>query len=203
MGLLSLWTARRPSLPPPPPPPIPRIPLAYPLDPPPRIALFGPHLSSPGPLRHFQTLDWPEIQRFQPDTIAAPWSVFEQILAQRHQVPKLRRPFLVLSDLSTGLIDASARDALWDAFGLPLFEQWRGWDSELLAAECEAHEGLHVQLDQCNFHSQQGLLLVSSFAGLVAQTNHFPTGYTGHIDTSRCPCGSPLPRLIDLQTELQ
>jgi hypothetical protein len=208
MGLSSLWTAalrpRRigePPAPPPPPVPLPRRSLAYPLEPPPRIALFGPHFVSPGPTRHFTSLDWLEIERFQPETIAAPWSVFRQILDQHpiRRLPTLRRPLLVFSELSSGLLEPADRDVLWQAFGLPLFEQWRGWDGELLASECEAHEGLHVHIDQCSFDSEQGLLLVSSFAGLLAETHHFPTGYSGRMLSSRCPCGSPLPRLVDLK----
>ena len=207
MGLSTLWTAalrpRRSMEPPVPPPhpPLPRLPLAYPLEPAPRIALFGPPLSSGGPLRHFSSLDWLEIERFQPEAIAAPWPVFQEILRAPHRLTTLRRPLLVLSDLSSGLLDAAGRDALWNAFGLPVFEQWRGWDHELLAFECEAHDGLHVHMGQCSFDFEHGLLLVSSFAGLLTQTHRFPTGYSGRIITSRCPCGSPLPRLVDMRSE--
>lgn len=36
------------------------------------------------------------------------------------------------------------RDALWDSYGLPIFEQVITPDGELVAWECEAHDGLHL-----------------------------------------------------------
>jgi hypothetical protein len=42
------------------------------------------------------------------------------------------------------LTDAD-RDWLWSAFRVPIFEQIIGESGELLATECEAHNGMHVQ----------------------------------------------------------
>ncbi len=58
------------------------------------------------------------------------------------------------------------RDRLWDAFGVPVFEQCLGVDNELLAMECEAHDGLHIMGS-------------ASRAG---------------AETTVCGCGSSLPR---------
>ena len=38
----------------------------------------------------------------------------------------------------------SDRKLFWGAFGVPVFEQYLGLRNELLAAECDAHCGLHV-----------------------------------------------------------
>jgi hypothetical protein len=66
------------------------------------------------------------------------------------------------------------RDRLWRAFQVPVFEQIVGWAGELLAAECEAHDGLHIESPHLRID------------GLP-------------IDTSLCACGRETPRLPPLE----
>ncbi len=68
------------------------------------------------------------------------------------------------------MLSAADRERLWRAFRVPLFEQVIGPRGELLAAECEAHAGLHIETP-----------------GLA---------WAGHgIETARCACGHATPRL--------
>ena len=62
------------------------------------------------------------------------------------------------------------RESLWRDFRLPVFEQIIGPSGDLLAAECEAHDGLHVE---------------SSDLPLERET----------VDRSPCPCGRTTPRI--------
>jgi hypothetical protein len=62
------------------------------------------------------------------------------------------------------------RDRLWRAFRVPIFEQIVGRAGELLAAECEAHDGLHIESPRLKI---EGL----------------------PIDASPCACGRKTPRL--------
>lgn len=62
------------------------------------------------------------------------------------------------------------RERLWRAFHVPVFEQMIGEDCALLAGECEAHNGLHVES--------------SKVAG-----DH-------EMDSSPCGCGRTEPRLV-------
>ena len=59
------------------------------------------------------------------------------------------------------------RESLWQAFGVPVFEQFLSPTNALLATECDAHSGLHV---------------VSGCEGFT-------------LDHEICPCGNPAPRL--------
>ena len=43
------------------------------------------------------------------------------------------------------LLNEGQRAALWRAFRVPVFEQILADDGSLLAMECEAHDGLHVE----------------------------------------------------------
>ena len=72
------------------------------------------------------------------------------------------------------LLSASDRERLWQAFHVPVFEQIIGPNGELLAAECEAHDGLHVEVP--------GLSL---------------DGY--RLEVAQCGCGRAAPRLAAAQ----
>lgn len=55
-----------------------------------------------------------------------------------HAVIALARP-------GEALLTSEERDLLWQRFRVPVFEQIVGSEGELLASECEAHDGLHVE----------------------------------------------------------
>ena len=62
------------------------------------------------------------------------------------------------------------RESLWWAFRVPVFEQVIGKSGKLLAAECEAHDGLHVASPDLPLHGES-------------------------VDDSLCPCGRKTPRI--------
>ena len=49
-----------------------------------------------------------------------------------------------MTDVSGPAITDRHRDLLWRAFRVPVFEQLRNWEGEVIARECEAHDGLHL-----------------------------------------------------------
>ncbi|HEV3342634.1 MAG TPA: hypothetical protein VG125_19840, partial [Pirellulales bacterium] len=64
------------------------------------------------------------------------------------------------------------RERLWRAFRVPVFEQRIDESGCLLAAECEAHDGLHIEARE--LHPRPGEVL----------------------ETAPCGCGRTTPRLI-------
>jgi hypothetical protein len=66
------------------------------------------------------------------------------------------------------------REALWRAFHVPVFEQIIGARGQLLAAECEAHDGVHIRME-----------------GVTAP------GFA--LDESPCACGLKTSRLASVQ----
>lgn len=91
----------------------------------------------------------------------------------RSTPPKaLEYPAVVYTEPLGGRVTDLDRDAFWNAFGVPVFEQVVGHDGAIVAEECEAHEGLH---------------LVGLFAPLLP-------GHT--LVAGICPCGRREPRLI-------
>ena len=109
-----------------------------------------------------------EAQRFAPQSIAGTLAQIESLAALR--IPSLTHAVIVLQSPGQPLLTDPIRDQLWSAFRLPIFEQIIGDDGVLLAAECEAHDGLHIESSRFR-----------------------PDGI---IETSRCGCGRTTPRLI-------
>ena len=90
-----------------------------------------------------------EAAAYQPAAIAGTWPQMESLLADT--IPSLTHALIVLArpaDLlqtKNSLLSAEQRQRLWRAFRVPIFEQIIGDHGVVLAAECEAHSGLHIE----------------------------------------------------------
>ena len=110
-----------------------------------------------------------QAQRFAPQAIAGTWPQFQDLMSNPSAAPQ--RAIVVLAQPGGALLDAHQREQLWQAFRVPVFEQIIGERGQLLAGECEAHQGLHVE--------------TAAFS---------PQEYP--LDTSPCPCGRSTPRVV-------
>ena len=72
------------------------------------------------------------------------------------------------------------RDLFWRAFQVPGFEQFRAPEGQLLAPECDAHNGLHV----CSHAllDDPALKLTSNVESIISR--------------EPCACGQTSPRLL-------
>lgn len=144
----------------------------YPISPVPRTAVLVPWFRAArrlaGPVRVFPDGWNPEAAAFAPAAVAG---MLAQIRALALvQIPSLTHALIVLARPGGRRLAESDRERLWQDFRLPAFEQIIGPSGDLLAAECEAHDGLHVE---------------SPDLPLERET----------IDTSPCPCGRKTPRI--------
>ena len=130
---------------------------------------------------------WPQgwnaaAERFAPASLAA---TFEQLIAlssvSANRRAGLTHALIVLSRPEWPALGAQRRDALWQIFGLPVFEQVIGPGGQLLATECEAHQGLHIETPGFDPRIRAGLGLVES---LEKMENMKP-----------CCCGRTTPRV--------
>jgi hypothetical protein len=180
--------------------------LRYPLSPSPRVALFGFRCTDNPSARTFSVDDVAALSRFRPQTFAATLETLRRLLAPGGLPAGVRSgldsPLIVLSDLSSGFLSAEERDWLWTETGLPLFEQWRGFGGELLAWECEARDGFHFDPREVRIETSGpepgDPLMLTTLTGADCRFHRLPTGYTGHLDTRTCACGSSLPRAVQL-----
>jgi hypothetical protein len=136
----------------------------HPIDPAPRTAVLAPGFRETKLVRVFPQ-GWNErAARFAPDSIAAP---LKELRSLAHASWPLEHAVVVFTYASGLAVSRSDREWFWKAFGVPLFEQYLDSRNNLLAAECDAHAGLHV---------------VSGCQGIA-------------LEHEVCACGNPAPRL--------
>ncbi len=137
----------------------------HPLDPAPRTAILAPGFRETRLVRVFPD-GWNNLaQRFSPSSIAAPFDQFHAVARDRVM---LDQALIVLTYSDGPELSEIDRDWLWQTFCVPIFEQHYDSNNRLLAAECEAHAGLHV---------------VAGFERLA-------------LEEDVCACGNPAPRLL-------
>jgi len=137
----------------------------HPLDPIPRTAILARGFRESRSIRAFPGGWSEEAARFAPAAIAAPARELHRLRASG--IKPSHAVIALTYDGGRGLM-AEDRELFWQAFGVPVFEQYLSARNALLAAECEAHAGLHV---------------VSGCQGFKLE--HTP-----------CACGNPAPRLL-------
>lgn len=154
---------------------------AHPLQPEPRTALLLPGFTGSKNVRVFAS-GWDDAAiRFQPESIAAPVDELRRLLRERVAgLETLRHAVIALTFEGQPGVSGLEREQFWRAWGVPLFEQyWSSVGGELLAGECEAHQGLHI-------------------APSRARTTLARPGHELH--DGPCGCGSPTPRLVSLES---
>ena len=107
----------------------------------PKTAVLHKWLKTKKPNRRFDPSDpdlTAKLAAFAPASVAAP---YDSILALFRKIQPTHSVVIFLPDAP---LSAEQRDRLWELFGVPVFEQLRTPDGELMASECEAHDGLHL-----------------------------------------------------------
>src|SRR5713101_3157805 len=117
--------------------------LVYPIQPPPKTAVLAPWFRSAGLVRVFPAGWTAGAVAFAPSAIAATLDQLDALAALK--IPPLSHAVIALTRPSELRLADADRDRLWAAFRVPVFEQIIGEGGELLATECEAHEGLHIE----------------------------------------------------------
>jgi hypothetical protein len=118
-----------------------RAALVYPIPPAPRTAVLMPVFRATDSVRIFPDGWTEEAKQFEPQALAGSFRQLEALAGRAspsHALIVIRREF------DPGLTDVN-RDSLWKAFRVPAFEQVIDESGGLLATECEAHDGLHIE----------------------------------------------------------
>jgi hypothetical protein len=147
---------------------------------------------------------WRRRLGFRANVVAGPFSALERLAddVQRGAtgLAAAVRRITVHSRVDRELLRDAERDLLWRAFRLPVFEEVRGLDNELLAWECDAHAGLHVDAE-CAIAEASGLggggeLVLTSLAGLHYPMLRMLSGLVGRCTGGMCECGERSNRVI-------
>lgn len=136
----------------------------HPIHPAPRTAVLAPGFRETRLVRVFPQ-GWNErCQRFHPSSVAGPLHQLRIVAADGWPI---EQAVVVFTYIGGAALSQQDREWLWNAFGVPIFEQYLSPKNKLLATECDAHSGLHV----------------------LAGCEDF------HLEDEVCACGNPAPRL--------
>ena len=137
----------------------------HPINPAPRTAILAAGFRETRLTRIFPE-GWTERARaFQPASIAGPLALIKRLSRDTWAFEQAVVVFTYAGGVVLSPLD---REALWKAFGVPVFEQYLNSKNKLPATECDAHSGLHV---------------VSGCEGF-------------RLEHDICACGNPAPRLM-------
>lgn len=124
------------------------VPIATPWGPGVRVAVLKPWFRVGSGARVFMEPSAGSLRRFGPGAVAGPVPALKElaqaVLDGAGFPAPLQFGVLAFTGPTQAPLTASDRELFWRAFQVPVFEQYRGAHGELLAYECEAHEGLHL-----------------------------------------------------------
>jgi hypothetical protein len=166
-----------------------------------RLAVVAPWFHVGGGVKLFLRAEREEIRKHAPEVMAAPVDTLEALAAMEEEAQDESLFALVaLTGVGTPLLSGASRLKLWRRFGVPVYAQLRGFQGELLARECEAHDGLHFDAAGAIFERRpSGELLLTSLDNQRHTVLRLATRLEAAIETRPCECGLASPRLMELQ----
>lgn len=163
-----------------------------------RAAILSGWWAGAGPNWVGRLLRW-----LPPDVLAGPvWALrrmAEAIQRRRHAFFPINTAIVAWMGPAYGFLSDEARELFWRVFQVPVFAQLVGPEREVLAWECEAHDGLHIESEEGVLETDSGELLLTSLVSLRRPAIRLRTGLTGEIVETPCACGLSSPRLTGLR----
>lgn len=171
-----------------------------------RTAVLKPWFPVKGKVKVLEAPVLAALEDYRPRALAGLIPVLRQlaadVLSSPAALPGLDYGVLAFTGIGRAALDERDRDLFWRAFQAPVFAQFRSWSGELLASECVAHRGLHIETSRVAFSlsGKDSNELMLTFAG-ASESNvpTLPTGLRARITSEPCPCGVSGPRLVGLR----
>ncbi len=144
----------------------------------------------------FRRERWNQIQAFAPHILIGYGFDLHRLaksIRDGHcELTTVDRAIFALTDCGSTPISEALREQLWHTFSVPLYEMIIAPGSTVLAAECELHNGWHLQ------EGAEAYLLKGELVYDAPPLTGTHTGFTCDIDREPCDCGRPTPRLKNL-----
>lgn len=174
-----------------------RMLLPFPTDPKVRIAQLTETPAFEG-VQAFIPERWLELERYRPHVILGNavdlQRLAEQVDLGMVDLTCVNHAVVALTACGASPLSDVLRVVLWQSLGVPIFELYVGPDHRLLAFECEAHDGWHLE---------PGVEITVFDAELILDSpgNYgLRTGLSGRVTEEACPCGRETPRLMDVMS---
>jgi hypothetical protein len=175
---------------------IPRNKLPFPVSPRLHCAQLGDAPLFEG-VEPFKPHRWLELGNYGPRIVIGCATDLQRLAEQVElgvvELTSVDHAMVVLTNYGAKPLSDTLRVTLWQTFGVPVYELYVGPDNTLIASECEAHEGWHVEPGVHLGMLDDELILESrgSFG--------LRTGLTGSFEDAPCPCGRLTARILDIE----
>jgi hypothetical protein len=146
--------------------------------------------------RPFSRDKWSELPGFKPGILIGYGfdlrRLADKVIKEELDLTTVDHAVFALTDCGLNPISDGLRETLWHIFKVPVYELIVAPGCRLLAAECEAHDGWHLQ------PGADAYLVNGELVYDVPPATNLHTGFTGDIETEPCPCGRSTVRLKNL-----
>ena len=144
--------------------------------------------------RYFAPERWSTLETFSPNVLAGSAAqlqrLVERVALRTVNVASVDHSVFVVTQLGDTPLTSRFRDQLWRQFNVPVYEVYVDESARILAFECEAQDGWHVQ-DGVRFASADGELLIERGVAMLR------TGLNLRVEDGPCGCGREGTRLLE------
>lgn len=137
---------------------------------------------------------WSQLQRYAPQVLVGSSADLQRMVERTDlgtlRVETLDHSIFVVTEIGDRPLADVLRVALWQRFGVPVFEVYTDGCGNLLAYECEAHTGWHIDTN-CRFAVYEGELLLQKTLETAVRT-----GLARQLESETCVCGRAGVRII-------
>lgn len=138
-----------------------------------------------------------ELERYRPRVLLGSAADLERLAEQTRvgaiELSTVDHAIFILTQCTDKPASDTLRVILWQAFGAPIYELLIGDEGQVVASECEAHEGWHVEPSPSFSTSSNEPVLDSPGWSLL------PSGLFGLVETQPCPCGRQGMRVMNVE----
>ena len=179
-------------------------PLPFPAGPDARIAQVGDFPILTGPA-WFYVEWWEALRTLQPDILAGlrdPLRRLAELVMRRRVDIPLGRALFSLTRVGERPLSDATREQLWQAFGVPVYEQYVTGNGIILASECEAHNGWHVHPATARMSKLAGEphVILNRIDSNGREFRAVGMGFAADVTAEPCDCGQTTPRVLNLPT---
>ncbi len=127
-----------------------------------RAAVLAPGFRETNFVRVFDEGWSREVEAWGPEVLAATAPKLRRVAARvatrRARLDSLTHAIVAFTRAGDPCLAEADRDYFWRVFQVPLFEQVLDAEGRTVAAECDAHQGLHVLRADADWGSAEGLI---------------------------------------------
>ena len=149
--------------------------------------------------RLFPAERWKDLGAFAPSVLVGPASELQRLMRRMDlntlQLTSVDGAIFVLTDIGDEPLTETFRAALWQRFGVPIYQVCVDWTGRVLAFECEAQNGWHVEAGVHLSVEKHELVLHTAGRRLLK------TGIHGYLEARRCACGRAGVRIMELDAD--